>query len=295
MKLFSFSFATLAVGLLIQLGSCTPKAVRSVPKPGSAVVSAGDLKVYRNLRYAAQPDSFETDTSSDRKLDLYIPASSKKRLPVILFIHGGGFSGGDKSGTAPICAKLSSLGYAVISINYRLKSKRKKVSGGSAGANTAKGLPANGRFQEPFRKAIASASEDTQLALKWIKKNASAYNLNSSLVALAGGSAGGMTALHTAYISNQKVLPVKAVINLWGALENAELIKEGAPPVLTFHGDKDVLVHIDYAYAIQKQMQKTGNIQSELHVMPGKGHARYDIVANEKTAEIDAFLKKVFK
>lgn len=254
-----------------------------------------DLKIYRDIRYAARPDSFEKDTSSDRLLDLYVPVSAKGKLPVILFVHGGGFSGGDKKGTETICSKLSSEGYAVLSINYRLESKRKKVSGGSASANTAKGLPANGKFHAPFRKAIVSASEDAQMALKWIKRNASEYNLNSSTVAISGGSAGGMTALYTAYASNQKVLPIQAVVNLWGALEDATVIKKNAPPVLTFHGDKDKLVHVDYAYAIQKQMEKTGNGESELKIMEGMGHARYDIIAKEETDEIDRFLKKAFK
>jgi para-nitrobenzyl esterase len=288
-------FITLILLVFTAGNGCSAQVTGSQTDAKIHPETKGDLKIYRNIRYASRPDSFETDTSSDRLLDLYRPQSVEGKLPVIVFIHGGGFSGGDKKSTEAICAKLSVLGYALLSINYRLESKRKKVSGGSAGANTAKGLPANGRFQEPFRKAILSASEDAQLALLWIKENAPEYNLNSSSVALAGGSAGGMTALHAAYISNQKILPVKAVINLWGALENAELIKKGAPPVITFHGDKDVLVHIDYAFAIKKQMEKTGNVLSELHIMPGKGHARYDVVANEKTAEIDAFLKKAFK
>jgi para-nitrobenzyl esterase len=253
-----------------------------------------DLTIYRNLRYAAKPDSFENDIASDRTLDLYLPASSKGKLPVIVFIHGGGFSGGDKEGTEAVCTKLSSLGYAVLSINYRLELKRKKVSGAGAGANLANGLPVTGKFHPALHNAISIASEDTQLALKWIKENASQYKLKTSAVALCGGSAGGMTALYTAYISNQKILPIKAVVNLWGGLENTELIKKNAPPVLTYHGDLDKLIHVDFAYAIKKQMEKTGNTKSELYVMEGKGHARYDIIAKEKTEEIDAFLRKVF-
>ncbi len=257
------------------------------------VETKDDLTVYRNLRYAAKPDSFENDIASDRTLDLYRPAFLKGKLPVIVFIHGGGFSGGDKEGTAAVCTKLSSMGYAVLSINYRLELKRKKVSGASASANMSKGLPVTGEFHPALRHAIAVAAEDTQLALKWIRENASQYHLNTSAVVLSGGSAGGMTALYTAYISKQKILPIKAVVNLWGGLENAALIKKPAPPVLIYHGDLDELIHVDYAFAIKKQLEKTGDKKSELHVMQGKGHARYDIIANEKTAEIDAFLRKV--
>lgn len=286
----------LAISIIILLfvnTGCSVNQAASATANESWKEKKDSLTIYRNLRYAAKPDSFENDTSSDRTLDLYRPASSKGKLPVILFIHGGGFSGGDKQGTQAVCAKLSSLGYAVISINYRLELKRKKVSGASASANMAKGLPLNGRFHPALSHAISIASEDTQLALKWIKDNAAQHNLKTSAIAISGGSAGGMTALHTAYISDQKILPIKAVVNLWGGLENTGLIKKNAPPVLTYHGDLDKLIHVDFAYAIEKQMEKTGNKKSELHVLKGKGHAIYNIIANEKTEEIDAFLRKV--
>ncbi|MGV3502957.1 MAG: alpha/beta hydrolase [Adhaeribacter sp.] len=257
------------------------------PKPAIALV--------RNIRYAPQPADFAADTSSDRLLDVYRPAGVSGTLPVILFIHGGGFSGGDKNGTAAVCNSLSAMGYAVVSINYRLELKRKKVSGASASANMAKGLPEKGEFHPALQQAVSTASEDAQLALNWIKENAAAYRFNKAAVAISGGSAGGMTALHTAYVSKQKVLPIGAVVNLWGGLENADLIKKGAPPVLTFHGDQDKLIHVDFAHAISKRMGKIGNTQSELQVMQGLGHARYDVIAKEKADEIDAFLRKVFK
>lgn len=281
---FTLVFASGGASLTI-----SPESFGINSKPDAAI------QVIRNIRYGPKPTLFEADTSSDRLLDLYRPAGAGGQLPVILFIHGGGFSGGDKNATAAVCNSLSALGYAVVSVNYRLELKRKKVSGASASANMAKGLPASGAFHPALQQAVSIASEDAQLALAWIREHAAEYGLNKSALAIAGGSAGGMTALHTAYVSKQKALPIKAVVNLWGGLENADLIKKGAPPVLTFHGDQDKLIHVDYAHAIKKRMETIGNTQSELQIMEGLGHARYDVIAKEKGDEIDAFLRKVFE
>ncbi len=254
----------------------------------------GKLKIFRDIRYASAPKTFEADSTSDRKLDIYRPIDLPKgKLPVIVFIHGGGFGGGDKKGTEAVCTSLSNLGYAVVSINYRLELKRKKVAGASASANMGKGVPENG-FNPALSNAVAIAAEDAQLALKWIKENAESYNLNTAAVAISGGSAGGMTALYTAYATDQKILPIKAVVNLWGGLEKVPVLKKKSPALLTYHGDLDNVIHVDFAYVLHKEMQSIGHPHAVLHVMEGKGHARYDLIAKEKAAEIDVFLKKVF-
>ncbi|HRE50288.1 MAG TPA: alpha/beta hydrolase [Flavitalea sp.] len=272
--------------LLFALSACMALAV--------AAQEEDSLTIQRNIRYAATAEEFKSDTSSDRLLDIYKPVnSSATLLPVVVFVHGGGFSKGDKQGTASTCRKIAGLGYAVLSINYRLELKLRPSA--TAITDFAAGTPADGKFNPALKRAIAAASEDAVLALAWVKDNADKYGLDASRVVIGGGSAGAITALHTAYASRQNVLPVKAVINFWGGLENADVIGENAPPVITFHGDKDHTVRVDYAYAIEKAMKKNGNILSETHILPGLGHALYDFVGREKLNEIDAFLKKVLK
>jgi len=252
------------------------------------------LNIQRNIRYASAVEEFKNDTSSDRLLDIYRPVnSSRTLLPVVLFVHGGGFSSGDKQGAAATCKKIAGLGYAVLSINYRLELKQRPSA--TAIKELSVGVPVDGKFNPALSRAIAVASEDATLALAWLKENAAKYQLNASRVAVGGGSAGAITALYTAYASGQNILPVKAVINFWGALENIDVIGKNAPPVITFHGDKDNAVHVDYAYAIEKAMQKNGQPLSETHILPGMGHALYDYIGREKLNEIDAFLKKTLK
>ncbi|WP_157970358.1 alpha/beta hydrolase [Albibacterium indicum] len=251
---------------------------------------------FRNLRYAPQPDSLNGDTSSDKLLDLYLPAiNNSKKLPIFVFVHGGGFAGGDKYNktVAEICSKLASKGFAVLSINYWLSLKHNKIPGASASANMAKGVPSGGEFHPGLQMAIQNASDDLVSVFRWVKKHKKDYHLDVSKLAISGGSAGAMTVLHTAYVSGQRVLPVQAVVDLWGGLEDASVIKRKAPPVLIYHGDQDKLIHVDFGHALKKRMDEIGDTQSILHVMEGKGHAMYRYIADEKIDEIAQFLISV--
>ena len=60
-------------------------------------------------------------------LDLYEPPESDERekRPLVIWAHGGGFTGGDKQGENDItfAYAMSQRGYVVLSINYRLADK----------------------------------------------------------------------------------------------------------------------------------------------------------------------------
>jgi para-nitrobenzyl esterase len=174
---------------------------------------ANEVKVISNIQYGNNPEGINIDSSSCRTLDLYLPEDHEEELPVLVFIHGGGFRGGDKKSTEEFCKKISEYGFAVVSINYYLFLKHEKTENISCSAFMAKGIPEAG-FHPLLRKAIKSASEDTQEALKWIKNHSRDYHFDLTSIALSGGSAGAMTALYTAYISNQEILTVGAVVNL---------------------------------------------------------------------------------
>lgn len=256
-------------------------------------ILTNNINLIKNIRYAPIPE-IATDSTSDRILDLYIPkdVTSKTPLPVLVFIHGGGFTGGDK-GLTDLCSKIAKQGFAVVSINYRLTLKYKKVSGSSCSGNMAKGLPANGSFHPVLNEAVNNAAEDAVCALQWIKENALKFGFNTDKIAISGGSAGAMTALYVAYASKQKVLPIKAVVSLWGGLENAGVITKNAPPILIYHGDLDNTINIAYSFAIKERMDAIGSQKSQLQVLKDKGHAQYNLIAKEKINEIATFLNSV--
>jgi para-nitrobenzyl esterase len=101
-------------------------------------------------------------------------------LPIMVWVHGGGFAGG--SGSVPIYngATLARGGIIVITVNYRLG-----VFGFLAPPelSAAEGAPGN------------YGIEDLLLALHWIRDNARAFGGDPSRITLAGQSAGSM-AIH---------------------------------------------------------------------------------------------------
>lgn len=260
--------------------------------PKESQSSYGDVTILKNIRYAPIPE-IATDSTSDRILDLFLPKieSTNKLLPVFLFIHGGGFTGGDKSGMNNLCGKIASQGFAVVSINYRLYLKYKGVKGSYCSSNMAKGLPENNSFHPVLNEAIAIASEDAIEAIQWVKDNAVKYHFNVNQLAIGGGSAGAMTALHVAYISNQKVLPIKAVVDFFGGLEHTKSITNNKIPVSIYHGDKDDLISVQYAYALDSRMKEIGSKNSVLNIMEGRGHVQYKYIEENKIPEIVAFLR----
>lgn len=53
--------------------------------------------------------------------DIYYPKNSKGPVPVLFWVHGGGFVGGDKSGVKEFATKLvSDANIAVVAMNYEL-------------------------------------------------------------------------------------------------------------------------------------------------------------------------------
>jgi acetyl esterase/lipase/uncharacterized protein (DUF2141 family) len=95
-------------------------------------------------------------------LDLYLPTSGKPPYPTVIWIHGGAWVVGDKSDVGS-AKRLACRGYAVASINYRL-------------SGTAK-FPAQ--------------IYDVKAAIRYLRANASTYNLDVSRFASFGSSAGG--------------------------------------------------------------------------------------------------------
>src|SRR5690606_25879074 len=243
-------------------------------------VEAQEATVVENIRYGDRPTDTLITASSDRLLDLYMPKDSPKRLlPVFVFVHGGGFAMGDKESTKDLCTAIAKRGFAVVSINYRLylsmQAGRSHWSVFSKVNSMANGLPPNGKVHLALQKGVEVASEDLLLAIEWVKHRAEQYGLGAKSLIRSGSTAGAMTVLHTAHVAPPAHLRVKAVVNLWGSVQNTSAIQayENMPALLTYHGYQDKIIHVDYAYALQKRMLELGNTHAEIHILNVKGHA----------------------
>jgi acetyl esterase/lipase len=119
---------------------------------------------------AKPPDGTEVHTNREyvpggherQRLDLYVPAKADAPLPVIVWVHGGAWMGGSKDDGGP-ALRFVGKGYAVACINYRLS-----------------------------QHAVFPAQiEDCKAAIRWLRSNATTYNLNPDRIGVWGASAGG--------------------------------------------------------------------------------------------------------
>ena len=144
-------YAWLAVALAaVVLVGQNPQPVMARRRPAESA----NAVVQRDLVY--KPVNGES-----LRLDLYFPQKFSGSLPVILWIHGGGWDRGRKE-RCPAVALVDD-GYAVASIDYRL-------------TGTA-----------PFPAQI----EDCKAAVRWLRANASKYNLDPDHIGAWGQSSGG--------------------------------------------------------------------------------------------------------
>ncbi len=255
------------------------------------------VRLYKDLAYL--PNGHER-----QKLDLYVPENSGEPMPLIAWIHGGGWMGGSKNHCPPL--PWTGKGYVVASIDYRLSQDAK--------------FPAQ--------------IEDCKAAIRWLRVHAKEYRIDPDRMAAWGGSAGGHLAslLGTAGDVSEweQGLPavssrVQAVIDWYGRAdltrvstdptladspsalllggcgkEVAELAKKASPilhvskddpPFLIMHGTMDSLVPLRQSQAFAGALKEAG-VDSHLVILEGAGHGGEEFLSSEKVRVIDAFLKE---
>ena len=111
-------------------------------------------------------------------LDFY-KAKTAKPAPVLFFIHGGGWTAGDKSGvTGPSVKAFLDAGISVVSINYRYVWQAIK-----AGEKTPVSWPL----------------QDAARALQFVRSKATEWNIDKQRISASGGSAGACSSLWLAF------------------------------------------------------------------------------------------------
>ncbi len=198
-------------------------------------------KIYVDQLYAEITKS--TFTYADTlKLDYYTAteADSNKDRPLIILVHGGGFSGGSRDNPveSKFCETMASKGYAVTSMSYNLTRKGKSTGFGCD-------CPAVEKI-ETFKQT----TEDILNAIKFLKENTKVA-FHPERIILVGSSAGAEGVLITAYLSQHPAfndLPfsqtdIAAVISFSGAVLDSRYINNtNLVPAFLIHGKKDKLV-----------------------------------------------------
>lgn len=132
-------------------------------------------------------------------LNIWTPARrAGEKLPVLVWIYGGGFSSGSASVPIYDGSKLAEKGIVVIGINYRVG-----LYGFMAHPELTAESPAHASGNYGLLDQIA--------ALKWIKANAAAFGGDPGKVTIAGQSAGAMSVHHMIASPLAKGLFVRAI------------------------------------------------------------------------------------
>lgn len=232
------------------------------------------------------------------KLDLYLPAGRAKtiKLPGIVIIHGGGFSGGDKATGREfnIGTTLAKAGYVCVSVEYMKEAGKR--------------WPTN--------------LQDCKNGVRFLRKNADKYQVDVDHIGVIGGSAGGHLALMVAFTPGLKELEpagpypgisdrVQACVDLYGPTnlatrkptdkegnpvpgkaretsalfseqqnqkpENWKLaspvthVSEKCPPTLIIHGLADTTVDRDQSKELDQKLTEA-KVEHRLILLPGVGH-----------------------
>jgi para-nitrobenzyl esterase len=125
-------------------------------------------------------DPFAIGSSEDcLYLNVWTPVEpgTSEKLPVLFYIHGGGFAVGSGSEPRYDGTRLAERGIVVVTVNYRLN---------------ALGLLAHPALTAESGSSGNFAKLDLVAALRWVKRNIAAFGGDAGAVTIAGESAGSM-------------------------------------------------------------------------------------------------------
>ena len=140
------------------------------------------------------------DSGEANKFDLYLPKdNTKENYGLVVYLHAGGFTSGDKKDDEDMLAWLTSKGYVAVGINYTLRT-------------------------EDNDKSILSQSNEIKSAIPVVIEEAKKHGYNIDKLTMAGGSAGHCLAMIYAY-RDAKDSPVPVVFT-FGAVGPSSFFRE---------------------------------------------------------------------
>jgi para-nitrobenzyl esterase len=155
----------------------SPKPVNQPNTPLSAK-AFGTASIQTNTTWIYEPPTNQGEDCLS--LNVWAPTSGSN-LPVVVWLHGGGFRSGATSMSLMDGQKLAQMGVVVVTVNYRLG---------------ALGHLSHPDFADPDTGAFSNwAVQDQVAALQWVKANIRAFGGDASNVTLSGQSGGAMNSI----------------------------------------------------------------------------------------------------
>jgi acetyl esterase/lipase len=284
----------LALGMALLIGVRFVHGQTVANRTASPTTTPEGVRALRDLQYVR-------GGHERNRLDLYLPEKATGPLPVIVWVHGGGWTSGDKSHCPAI--HFATKGFAIASINYRFS-----------------------------QHAIFPAQiYDCKAAVRWLRANAEKYGLDPKHIGAWGGSAGGQLVMLLGTTAGVKELEgpggnadqsssVQAVVDWFGpsdfltlgpkdtrtkllggdALQNKQMAVKASPityvsskasPFLIMHGDQDHVVQLSQSETFARALKDAG-VEATLVVVQGAGHSGPKFTSRENLKDIEEFFSK---
>jgi acetyl esterase/lipase len=253
--------------------------------------------------------AYNNDTLPKHLLDIYLPANAKGKIPLVIFIHGGGWLSNDKYADIgymkKTVAEMVSSGFAMASIDYRFSTQA----------------------------VFPAQMLDCNRAISFLYDNADKYGFDKNRFAVMGFSAGGHLASLVGLSKNNNVtaffMPgasksfnLKAVVDFYGPAElilfpgfndpkSPEALLIGAapidrpdlakaaspvtyvdkndPPFLIIHGEKDELVSANQSRLLSSWLNVAG-VKNEVIIVKGAPHFGVMFDSDEVRKKVISFL-----
>jgi acetyl esterase/lipase len=277
--------------------------------PQAAPAATNELEAWPIIEPTFK-DLVYAEKSPAEKLDLYLPSKASGLAPLIVWIHGGGFTLGDKRSMprrdfgppappkgpygisqvqVPNVVALVASGYAVVSLNYRLGTT--------------------------FMNGLLPATQDGKAAVRFLRATASKYNLDSNRFAVWGNSAGGYMAAIIAVTGDQPTIfddPTLGDTNVSSAVQACVVwfgAEDRLPPKLSIatylssakklpafrivNGDADKLISASQAQRLQDALAEAGG-KSTLTILSGAGHEDPAFMATQMAPTLE-FLNRALR
>jgi acetyl esterase/lipase len=253
--------------------------------------SASEWTATVGNHYIVHPDqTYSFQNNIALKLDVWEPNGNEKLLPTVIYIHGGGWLFGDRTGAFPQLLPYFARGWNVVNVEYRM----------------------SGQSLAP------AAVDDSVCALRWVYRNAKQFHFDLDRIIVTGHSAGGHLSLMVGMFDPSSgldngcppdpawgdvPLKVAAVVNWYGISDVNDLlagtnrktyaiawlgdqqnvaaiakqvspltsVRPGLPPIITIHGDSDDVVPYSQSVRLHEALNKAG-VKNELVTVYGGKH-----------------------
>jgi acetyl esterase/lipase len=274
-------FTRSLLGLLLLFFFCAPSRAQQPSESRWSEIAGNQYTVMPDVVYGVQ-------NNYQLKLDLWRNQSAKQPVPTVIYIHGGGWVFGDRTGATPQLFPYFQRGWNIVNVEYRMA------------------------YVSPAPAAV----EDCRCALKWVIRNAKQYNLDVTRIVLTGHSAGGHLSLTSGMLTpdagldvecpGDEVLKVAAIVDWFGPTDvndilqgpnkktyaeewlgtqaNREAIAKRAspltyvsasnPPIIMIHGDVDAVVPYEQSVRLHQALD-AASVPNELVTIKGGGHGYF--------------------